>query len=248
MSVAQLGTDPQYYEAIEKTWPSARLVPLGNITLREGRGGGSRVSCATVDGDFSRDELQVAAAKMREMGQQPLFMVRDGQDVLDRALMDLGFVVKDPVYLRSCTVESLTTVKVPPVTAFEIWPPLAIQRDIWEKAGIGQARLAVMQRADVAKTALLGRIDDQPAGAGFVAAVDGVAMVHALEVDAQHRRKGLARWMMYQAASWAQKHNAQHLAVLVTRENEGANLLYQRLGLDVVGGYHYRVLRDDARP
>ncbi|MQY43574.1 GNAT family N-acetyltransferase [Epibacterium sp. SM1969] len=239
-------TEPQYYELIERTWPCATATTLGNITLREGQGGGSRVSCATVDGAFCTNDLQMAAATMREMGQQPLFMVRDGESELDTALESLGFVVKDPVFLRAGSVERLAATKVPPVTAFEIWPPLAIQRDIWAKAGIGPARLAVMQRADVAKTALLGRIDDQPAGVGFVAVSEEVAMVHALEVDAQHRRKGLARYMMHQAAIWAQKQNAQQLMVLVTQANQGANLLYQKLGLDVVGAYHYRVLHEDV--
>ncbi len=36
-------------DAINATWPAAELAEIGEITLRRGAGGGSRVSAATAD-------------------------------------------------------------------------------------------------------------------------------------------------------------------------------------------------------
>jgi ribosomal protein S18 acetylase RimI-like enzyme len=86
-------------------------------------------------------------------------------------------------------------------------------------------------------------MNDRPAGAAFVALDPPYAMLHALEVRPDARRQGLARIMVRAAARWAQAQGADHLAVLVTRENVAAQSLYARLGLRRAGGYHYR-----ARP
>ena len=55
---------------------------------------------------------------MNEMGQQPLFMIREGQDDLDAALAAKGYKVIDPVYARMCPVSNLTDLPIPRVTAF----------------------------------------------------------------------------------------------------------------------------------
>jgi GNAT superfamily N-acetyltransferase len=108
-------------------------------------------------------------------------------------------------------------------------------------AGIGPERIAIMERAKGPKTGLLLRRQDQPAGTGFVAQHDGVAMVHALEILADHRRQGLGRWAMRAAAFWALDNGAQTLSVICTKVNTGANGLYRALGMQCVGEYHYRI-------
>ncbi|EDZ48332.1 acetyltransferase, gnat family [Rhodobacterales bacterium Y4I] len=237
-------TDPRYYAVTEATWPPASLRTLGPVTLREGQGGGSRVSAATVSGPVSGAQIAAAEEAMRAMGQDCLFMIRDGETELDAQLEARGYAVKDPVNLWTCPAERLTDIPVPRVTAFCVWEPLAIQREIWEQAGIGPERLAVMQRVRGPKTGLLGRHRDKPAGAGFVAIHDGVAMVHALEILPRQRRAGMGGWMMRQAAYWALEHGASELAVLCTKRNEGANGLYASLGMDCTGQYHYRILKE----
>ncbi len=241
-----MSTDPKYYDAVEATWPPVSQVQFKSVTLREGRGGGSRVSCATTDRLPPEKTLTEAEDEMRRMGQKPLFMIRDGNKLLDRALGEKGYVLKDPVVIYRAPVQSLADVTIPRVMTFCIWSPLAIQKEIWAEGGIDARRLAIMERATGAKTSIMGRIDDQPAGTAFVAVHEGVAVVHALEIAAEHRRKGLAAWMMRQAAQWALRNGADELAVAVTEANEAANGLYTGLGMEVVGRYHYRILDQET--
>ncbi|MFP7675424.1 GNAT family N-acetyltransferase [Marivita sp. S0852] len=236
------------YAVTESTWPPADKTPAGPWMLRNGAGGGKRVSAATAEGEWSTDDLAAAESAMRMLGQDALFMIRDGEDALDAALDARGYTHIDPVTLWACPVTDLTILPVPRVTAFTIWEPLAIMRDIWAANGIGPERVAVMERVTGPKTGLLGRTDDQPAGAAFCAIHERVAMVHALEIMDIHRRKGLGVWMMRQAAHWAAANGADWMSVLCTQANAGATGLYTSLGMKVVGHYHYRILPQPGEP
>lgn len=230
------------YAVTEATWPPADRTPAGPWMLRNGAGGGKRVSAATAEGEWGMDDVAAAEAAMRLLGQDALFMIREGDDALDAALAARGYEIIDPVNLWLCPIDLLTDVAVPRVTAFAIWEPLAIMRDIWEAGGIGPARLAVMDRAEVPKTGIFGRISDKPAGTGYCAISQGIAMVHALEIAKAHRRKGMGVWLMRQAAHWAKANGADWMSVICTQVNGGANGLYASLGMQVVGQYHYRIL------
>ncbi|MGJ8603410.1 MAG: GNAT family N-acetyltransferase [Marivita sp.] len=230
------------YAVTEATWPPADRTPAGPWMLRNGARGGKRVSAATAQGDWTDDDLAAAETAMRMLGQDALFMIREGEDALDSALEARGYEIIDPVNLWACPVDQLTDRPVPRVTAFAIWEPLAIMLDIWADGGIGPDRIAVMDRAEVPKTGLLGRISDKPAGTAFCAISDGIAMVHALEITSAHRRKGMGVWLMRQAAHWAKAHGADWMSVLCTQANGAANGLYASLGMQVVGQYHYRIL------
>ena len=232
------------FPVIDRTWPAATMSEVGPWIIREGKGGGSRVSAATLrraDGEVTAADVASAAAAMTALGQTPLFMIRDGDMSLDRLLETLGYPIKDPVTAYVAPVSAIATTRPPPVTCFETWPPLAIQEEIWAKGGIGPGRLAVMHRAAVPKTAIFGRIDDSPAGTAFVGIDGDIAMLHALETDPAHRRKGMGRYIMQQAGFWAAEHGAAYLALLVTRANSPANQLYTSLGFQAVGHYHYRI-------
>ncbi|MFN7598928.1 MAG: GNAT family N-acetyltransferase, partial [Cereibacter sp.] len=52
------------FAANEATWPAGRRFAVGGFTVREGGGGGRRVSCATCDGDWTEDHLDQAEAAM----------------------------------------------------------------------------------------------------------------------------------------------------------------------------------------
>lgn len=230
------------YRLTEATWPPVRSWRMGPVTLREGAGGGSRVSAATVDGPLpDAEDLARAEAEMRGIGQPPLFMVRQGEADLDAALAAVGYVVKDPVTGWAAPTASLTGDGPPPMRVIEGWPPLAMQREIWAKGGIGPGRIAVMDRVTGPKVALLGRVADRPGGVAFVAVAGGAAMLHALHVAPGLRRRGLARHMVLAAARWAARHGAETLALLVTRANAPANALYASMGFTPVGEYHYRI-------
>lgn len=232
-----------HYAAIDATWPAAQTRSLGLWTIRNGAGGGKRVSAAMTEKDVSHSAISEAEAAMRDMGQVPLFMIRAGQDGLDTFLKDRGYAIVDPVNLYCGPLSDMAHVPPPRALVFSIWPPLEIQKDIWEKGGIGVERLNVMARAKT-KTSILGRHGQSPAGTAFAAVHGSIAMVHAVEVRDDFRKLGVGRMMTTHAARWASQHGATHMAVLCTKANEGANALYASLGLEVVGEYHYRMLKE----
>ncbi len=239
---------PSWADVVDGTWPAARYDQLGPFRLRQGLGGGSRVSAASALGEASETEIDAAEAAMRSMGQKRIFCIWPGDEALDHQLADRGYDILYPVNIYSCPVERLTDIPIPRVTAFAIWDPLAIMNEIWAKGGIGPDRLAVMDRAPGPKTGLLLRRADQPAGTAFVAVHDSIAMVHALEILPSHRRHGLGRWAMRAAAFWAQEQGVETLSVICTKANDGANGLYHALGMEIVGEYHYRQLTQGESP
>ena len=185
---------------------------------------------------------------MRALGQAPLFMVRPGDEALDAALEARGYAMRDAVVIYACPVAQLTDQPLPRVTAFAIWPPLAIMREIWVTGGIGPSRMAIMDRVAGVKTGVLARHRDKPGGAAFAAIHDGICMVHAVEIPSHQRKQGVAGWIMRGTAFWAAEHGAHTLSVMCTRDNTGANALYQSLGMDAVGHYHYRYLPSETDP
>jgi GNAT superfamily N-acetyltransferase len=232
------------YAAVEGTWPPARSFRQGPWTLREGQGGGKRVSAATAEGPVDGADIAAAETAMRAMGQVPLFMIREGDEALDSALEARGYAVIDPVTMYACAAARLTDIPIPRVTILRVWEPLAIMLEMWAAGGIGPDRIAVMHRAKGPKTGLLGRFNDKPAGCAFAAIHDGIAMVHAVEILPHQRKLGVGKWMMRAAAFWAASQGARTLAVVCTDANTGANALYASLGMQVVGQYHYRIAED----
>lgn len=197
------------------------------------------MSSATANTPVTVTEIDEAETQMHALGQTPLFMIRDGDAALDALLADRRYVIVDPVIVYLAPLAEVAA-SVKPATAIPTWPPLALQREIWADAGIGPARLAVMERVDAPKTAILGRDGDTPAGTAF-AAIDGdIAMLHAIEVAPEARRKGVATRMLRGAANWAAPRGAAWLTVVVTDANDPAKALYRALGMTPCARYHYR--------
>lgn len=223
-------------QLMEATWPPVRVWRDGAFALRDGAGGGKRVSAASCEGDFDTRDLDRLEAAMAD----PLVLIRAGEERLDQALADRGWRVVDPVVAYVAPVASLVA-ELPPLSAFAHWPPLQIAASIWEEGGIGPARIKVMERVSGAKCALLARSGDRSAGAAFVATQGDQAMLHALEVRPQLRRQGTGEALLRAAANWAGDQGALHLSLVVTERNAAARALYDRLGMQVVGRYHYRM-------
>ncbi len=177
---------------------------------------------------------------MRALGEVPRFMIRGGDEALDALLEAAEYAIVDPVNMYVAALDGLNMAPPAPTASFHIWEPLAIQREIWADGGIGPERIDVMMRAPGPKTALLGRDAGRAAATGFAAIHAGIAMVHALEVLPDHRRRGAGRTLMAEAAIWARLQGAQHMAVICTAGNTGANALYTGMGMTMIGRYHYR--------
>ncbi|RRH78420.1 GNAT family N-acetyltransferase [Falsigemmobacter faecalis] len=233
-----------WFDALDATWPGRAVHALGPWRIREGAGGGQRVSAATTAvGDVSDAEIAEAEEFHRSLGQKPLFQIRPGQAALDARLAARGYRMNDATELRAAPVTQFTP--PPRLRSIMHWPPLALTREIWQGDHIGPERVAVMERVEGQKTALIGRDGndaDRASGAAFVACSGRIAMLHALVVLPNMRRRGSANYMMCGAAEWAQDHGADWLAVAVTQANAGAAALYTSLEMPVVGDYHYRSL------
>lgn len=234
------------FDVIDATWAPAAITRVGPWTIREGRGGGNRVSAATAAGPVAEADLPGAEAAMRGLGQTPLFMIREGDEALDAMLADRGYELADPVNIRLGPLAPLVAEPLPLARVFPGWEPLAIQREIWARGGIGPERLAAMERVKAPKTSILGRLGQVPVATGFVALHEGIAMMHALEVAEKYRCHGMAALLCRQAAVWAAARGGTRLAMLCTRANAGSNALCSSLGLAVVGQYHYRKFKEDA--
>ena len=222
-------------EVMEATWPPASKRQLGPFCLRDGAGGGKRVSAASADRPWTDVDLAAAEAAM----DRPLFVIREGDDALDTALAGRGYAVADPVVAYAAPISALVG-EVPALSAFAHWPPLQIVRSLWADGGIGSERVAVMERVVGPKTALLARTADKPVGAAFVALHGNEAMLHALEVAENNRRLGAGANLLHAAANWAAGQGALRLSLVVTERNLAARGMYARAGMEIVGHYHYR--------
>ncbi|WP_114964511.1 GNAT family N-acetyltransferase [Alkalilacustris brevis] len=232
------------FAVLAATWPPAAVRKQGPWLLREGAGGGKRVSAATAEGPFGPDDIAAAEQAMRALGQAPLFMLRPeshpGDAVLDEALAARGYMRSEPTVIYAAPARQLLPEPLPVMQVLSIWPPLAIQRELWAEEGIGPERLRVMERASDPRVALMARQSDRVAGAGFIAMHQGIAMLHAVVVTAALRRRGAARNLTRGAAEWAMAQGAEWLALAVTEANQPARLLYAGLGMEPAARYHYR--------
>ena len=233
-------TADQLFAALDTTWPAAEMMAKDGWLLRDGAGGGKRVSAASQIAPGA--DIDVAAAAMRAMEQAPLFQVRGEEPELDAALEAAGYAIVDPVWLYAAPAAALIDGASEQSRIYRGQFPVAAMQEIWAAGGIGPARLAVMDRAVAPKSWLMTRVSDRPAGVAFVSVSGATAMVHAIEVAQDYRHQGAARALMSGAATFAADNGASHLALAVTKANVGANQLYQSLGMEVVAGYHYRIL------
>jgi len=225
------------FNTVDATWAPFAIHNLDGWMVREGAGGGQRVSAATALSDTQSFQINAAVAKMASIGQTPLFMIRNTDTRLDSELHELGYKIVDPVViLMAPTTELLSNPsnKMHPVHTLN--KPDTNAKIIWAAGGIDHGRLDVMARVKGPKTVLVAG----EMGVAFAAARGNIAMVHAVEVASQHRRKGVANAMMYKAFEWARDVGCEWVAVLTVHANIPARTLYENLGMVRAAAYHYR--------
>jgi GNAT superfamily N-acetyltransferase len=231
------------FEAIDVTWPAEKFLEIPKWKLRRSAKGGKRVSAATAIGAPDISDIKLAENKMVQWHQDKLFMIKKNEILLDEALSASGYRVIDPTNIWSISLKNLSIQKTLPVKAFTIFPPLAIQREVWRANHIPPSRIEIMDRVKTHKTTIFGRINARPAASAFVAVSNKFAMVHALVVDKKCRRQGMGKFVMQKVGSWAYQMGAESVVALCTEKNCSANILYKSLGMQVIGKYHYRVLK-----
>lgn len=219
------------FDVIDATWPADHIVTAGGFDIRIGKGGGKRVSAATA---IALEDLDIQAAEdaLISSGQDKLFMIRPDEIVLDQRLEERSYSIIDPVVVLQKNL--FDTVHNSGVKFLD--EPNSEQIDIWSNGGIGPARLDVMERASGPKAYV-----HLPGATAFAAISDGIAMAHAVEVDAANRRQGLGRKIMDGICHWAKSYGATSIAVLTVRENAAAMALYKQMGLTKTAHYHYRI-------
>ncbi|WP_427939345.1 GNAT family N-acetyltransferase [Achromobacter marplatensis] len=230
----------ELFTALEATWPPASTKRVGPWKIRNGCGGGQRVSSTTAEALVVVSDIALAEDAMSGLHQNRIFMIRPGMEQIDALLERQGYRIKDSVVVYLADVPQLATEPLPHASVFEIYPPLGIMAELWMAGGIGPDRLAVMERVQGPKTALLVRCEDFPAGVAFVAAYQRIAVIHAIHVTAALRRKGVGTNIIRASARWAQGRGATHLALAATRTNTDGRALYTSNGMKVLAEYHYR--------
>lgn len=233
-------TTLEMYETTLATWPAKSTYDVEGWRIRDGAAGGKRASAATWEGSGAPD-LTVMEHENEKLGQHRLVMVRAGEDALDQQLEDAGYTIIDPVTMYAGPIDIFTAQKPDVAMSYAIWEPLQVMTDIWTAGGIGEGRIDLMHRCALPKTGIMARTGDIAAATGFGAIYQDNLMLHAIEVLAEHRGKGLAKRILNHAGHWAQDRGAKYMTLVTTRANEAANGLYTSLGMQDVGHYHYRI-------
>ncbi|PIB26548.1 hypothetical protein BFP76_11655 [Amylibacter kogurei] len=221
------------YDTIDATWAPFEIQTLNGWQIREGRGGGKRVSAATQT--ESNAIIEEAESAMTALGQQHIFMIRAGFPTLEIQLARRQYSIMDATLIMACETSKIAAKH--PVDVSQ--DPSKTQAEIWGAGGIGQERLDVMRRVRVPKTC----ISIQNKAAAFAAIHQGICMVHCVEVIESMRRQGLGKQIMQAVAEWAAQNKAHTVCILVVAANHGAKTMYEKMGLVEVGKYHYRIKR-----
>ena len=102
------------FDVVETTWPAAATHVAGPWKIRDGQGGGKRVSSVEwITDHFDADDLDQAEDAMRALGQDALFMIRPEHGVLDAALAARGYEIIDPVNIYQARATDIATERPP---------------------------------------------------------------------------------------------------------------------------------------
>ncbi|MEL6768223.1 MAG: GNAT family N-acetyltransferase [Pseudomonadota bacterium] len=249
-------TPARFAKASDATWPGERVAWIGGWKLRFTEGAGSRAASAwaaapepPLGGAALDARIREVADRYRAAGLRPRFQIWAGDDALDAALDGQGWERYDPSLLlaRPATpplempaVDAETMREGREAMAVIVRTPLAILDEVWREGGVGPARRGVLDRAPQPKAYILGRVGMRPSGAVAMTLDGEVALTQALWVSPEARGAGLGRVLMTAASRFAAEAGATVLAHAVIEENATAIAIYERLGYQAFGRYHYR--------
>ena len=231
----------EFLKLLEDTWPPGEVIHFDNWTIRISNGAGKRASAISLEGVWEEASFIRLKKFLKRLGKSEIFMIYQSGSLFEKELNNRNYQVFDKSCIFEISVSELIKNEPPPISMFSIWPPLEIQKQLWNSNGIGWQRQAVMNRANQIKTSILARWNDNPVASAFIAKSGNVAFLHALVVDKNFRRQGVAKALMRHAGQWANKNNCSRLMVVTTEENAAANGLYSSLEFQLVNKYHYRI-------
>ena len=231
----------EFLKLLEKTWPPQKVIYFTDWTIRISDGAGKRASAISLEGSWEEASFKKLKNFLKELGKSEIFMIYEPDSLFEKELDKLNYQIVDKSCVFEIAVPELIKNKPPPISMFSIWPPLNIQKVLWNSNGVGWQRQAIMYRSSQPKTSILGRWSDNPVASAFVVKSGNVGFLHALVVDQNFRRQGVARALMQHAGQWANKHNCKRLMVVTTEANTAATSLYTSLEFQLVNKYHYRI-------
>lgn len=226
------------------TWPAVETAPLGDWLLRASAGWTRRANSLLPVGDPG---LPLAAAAdaattwYAERGLPPRAQLADGEAAdLDALLADRGWLREAPTLLLTAPIDRVRAAAptgLPPVT-YAAEPSAEWLALFGARKGTPAAARTVLTGGG--PTFAEVRADDGTLAAiGRAATADGHALLSAIEVVPEYRRRGLARHVMAALAEHAMDH-AHTVVLQVEEDNTAARTLYDRLGFRLHHGYHYR--------
>ena len=230
-----------FFKLLEDTWPPEKIIHFDNWKIRISEEAGKRASAISLEGFWEEDSYRKLKDLLKKLGKSEIFMINQSNNLFDKKLNELNYQIFDRSCVFEIAVTELIKSEAPQITIFSIWPALHVQKEFWNSYGIGWQRQAVMNRVPNLKTSILVRSGDNPVASAFVAKSGDVAFLHALVVDRNSRRQGVARALMKYAGQWANKHNCAKLMVVTTETNAAATSLYSSLEFQLVSKYHYRI-------
>jgi len=231
----------EFLKLLEDTWPPGEVIHFDNWTIRISNGAGKRASAISLEGVWEEASFIRLKKFLKRLGKSEIFMIYQSGSLFEKELNKRNYQVFDKSCIFEISVSELIKNEPPPISMFSIWPPLEIQKQLWNSNGVGWQRQAVMNRANQIKTSILARWDDNPVASAFIAKSGNVAFLHALVVEQNFRRQGVARALIRYAGQWADKNNCARLMVVTTEANSAANSLYTSLKFQLVNKYHYRI-------
>ncbi|MEM9765342.1 MAG: GNAT family N-acetyltransferase [Pseudomonadota bacterium] len=252
----ELLTPARFAQASDATWPGAHVSWAGGWKLRFTDGAGSRAASAwaaeheqPLDKTALEARIGEVAERYRAAGLRPRFQIWPGDEALDAALEADGWEHYDGSLLMArpanpppemSPMDADAVREGREAMAVIVRTPLAILDDVWREGGIGPARRGVLDRSPEPKAYVLGRVGMRPAGAVAMTIHGEVGITQALWVSPDARGAGLGAVLMKTGMRFAAEMGASVVAHAVLEDNATAIGLYERLGYQAFGRYHYR--------
>jgi Acetyltransferases len=223
-------------------WRAAETAELGGWVLRAASGFTGRANSVLPLGRpaMPLDEALDAARSWYAERRLPLRLQvpTEARRLLDAELRERGWPASTPVHVMAARLDMLTGLNdgVEIATA----PDEAWLRRFRDGRGGEPAARALLTRHDRVAFAAVRDRDGRALAIGRGTVDDSWLGVTAVEVDPEHRRRGLATAIMRALAAWGNQAGGRRTHLEVSADNTAAVRLYERLGYWVHHDYHYR--------